>query len=89
MQTNCVKSVNNLVKKLAEKSCNKIVQKIAFFTNSTIINKFFRKSHTFAQPVSTYKKAAFNLLYADFYTVSTGPTITTKYIERNKGGVWK
>ena len=81
MTTNCGKAVKKFVKKSAQKSWMKIVDKCHLERVSHISSEFCRVLDSFAQPVSKCKNSNFNLLSAKFYTFYTDLTNTTKIIK--------
>ena len=77
MPTNCVKLVNKAVKKSAQKSWMKNVQKLINLKVLHVSNKFYISFESFTQKFSTSKNEIFNLLNGRFYTFSTDTTNTT------------
>ena len=82
MITNCGKVVQKFVKKSAQKTCSKIVEKYSILNILHSSNKFSTFSHSFAQLFLTYKNNVSNLLKCGFYTFSTDTTNTIIYIGR-------
>lgn len=77
MPTNCVKLVNKAVKKSAQKSWMKNVQKLIDLKVLHVSNKFYISFESFTQKFSTSKNEIFNLLSGRFCTFSTDTTNTT------------
>ena len=77
MPTNCVKVVEKSVKKSAQKTWSKNVQKTTRFRLLHVLNKFYSFFDSFAQFILTSKNRYFNLLSGGFYTFSTDTTNTT------------
>ena len=83
MTINCGKAVKKFVKKSAQKTWRKNVEKISKKLVSHINGEFCRVLNSFAQPISTWKNASFNLLNSGFCTFYTDPTNTIKIIKGN------
>ena len=77
MPTNCVKVVKKSVKKSAQKTWSKNVQKTTRLGLLHVLNEFYSFFDSFAQFILTSKSSNYNLLNGDFYTFSTDTTNTT------------
>jgi len=82
MTTKCGKAVEKFVKKSAQKSWMKNVEKLHLVNvlHDLCIKVDF--SHSFSQLVLTCKKYVLNLLDGSFYTFSTDTTNTTINIRK-------
>ena len=83
MLTKSGKIVQNSVQKSAQKTWRKNVEKNSKKLVSHISGEFCRVLNSFAQPISTWKNASFNLLNSGFCTFYTDPTNTIKIIKGN------
>ena len=81
MPTNCVKVVNKTVKKSAQKSWTKNVQKFDGLKVLHVFGEFYRTFKSFTQKVSTSKNVIFNLLSGWFCTFSTDTTNTINLLK--------